>query len=63
MKVIPEKRVVRTKPDIYVFIVRSFSYDICPKSDSKVFGSNKTTGPKQDNQNQLRSPMPEGGEP
>jgi hypothetical protein len=34
MKVIPEKRVVRTKPDIYVFIVRSFSYDICPKSDS-----------------------------
>jgi hypothetical protein len=28
-----------------------------------VFGSNKAKGPKQDNQNQLRSPMPEGGEP
>ena len=31
--------------------------------DLKVFGSNKTKGPKQDNQNRLRSPMPEGGEP
>ena len=29
----------------------------------KVFGSNKTKEPKQDSQNQLRSPMPEGGEP
>jgi hypothetical protein len=27
------------------------------------FGSNKTKGPKQDNQNQLRSYMPEGVEP
>ena len=30
----------------------------------KVFGSNKTKGPKQDSKNQpLRSYMPEGGEP
>jgi hypothetical protein len=29
----------------------------------KLIGSNKTKGPKQDNQNQLRSPMSEGGEP
>jgi len=29
----------------------------------KVFGSMKTKRPKQDNQNSLRSPMPEGGEP
>ena len=29
----------------------------------KVFGSNKTKGPKQDYQNWLRSPMSEGGEP
>jgi len=28
---------------------------------SKVFGSNKTTMPKQDCQSWLRSPMPEGG--
>jgi len=27
------------------------------------FGSNKTKGPKQDSQNPLRSPMPEGGKP
>jgi hypothetical protein len=27
----------------------------------KVFGSNKTKGPKEDNQNQLRSAMPKGG--
>jgi hypothetical protein len=27
------------------------------------FGNNKTKGPKQDSQNQLRSPMSEGGEP
>ena len=27
------------------------------------FGSNKTKGPKQKNQNRLRSPMPEAGEP
>ena len=27
------------------------------------FGSNNTKGPKQDSQNQLRSPIPEGGEP
>ena len=26
-----------------------------------VFGSNKNKEPKQDRQNQLRSPMPEGG--
>ena len=29
----------------------------------KVFGSNKTKGHKQDSQNRLWSPMPEGGEP
>jgi hypothetical protein len=28
----------------------------------KVFGNKKTKGPKQDSQNRLRSPMPEGGE-
>ena len=28
-----------------------------------LFGRNKTKGSKQDNQNRLRSPMPEGGEP
>jgi hypothetical protein len=28
----------------------------------KVFGSKKTKGPKQDSQNRLWSPMPEGGE-
>jgi len=27
------------------------------------FGSNETKGPKQYSQNQLWSPMPEGGEP
>jgi hypothetical protein len=27
------------------------------------FWNNKTKGPKQDSQNRLRSPMPEGGEP
>ena len=27
------------------------------------FRSNKTKGPKQDSQNRLMSPMPEGGEP
>ena len=27
------------------------------------FGSNKAKGPKQDSQIQLRSPMPDGGEP
>ena len=27
------------------------------------FGSNKTKGPKHDSQNQLRSPMPEEGQP
>jgi len=30
-------------------------------NNSKVFGSNKTQGPKQDSQNWLRSPMPVGG--
>jgi len=29
----------------------------------KIFGSKKTKGPKQDNQNLLRSPMSGGGEP
>jgi hypothetical protein len=29
----------------------------------KIVGSNKTKGPKQDIQNRLRLPMPEGGEP
>jgi len=29
----------------------------------KNFGNNKTKGHKQDSQNHLRSPMPEGGEP
>jgi hypothetical protein len=29
----------------------------------KNFGSNKFKGPKQESQNLLRSPMPEGGEP
>ena len=29
----------------------------------KVFACNKTTGPKQDSQNRLRSSMSEGGEP
>jgi hypothetical protein len=29
----------------------------------KSFGSNKTKESKQDSQNRLRSPMPEGGEP
>ena len=35
------------------------------KPNNLNFGSNKTKGPKQDSQNQLRSPtcMPEGGEP
>jgi len=28
-----------------------------------VFGSNKTKVPKQDSQNRLGPPMPEGGEP
>jgi hypothetical protein len=28
----------------------------------KIFGSNKTKGPKQDSQNRLRSPMPGGGQ-
>jgi hypothetical protein len=28
-----------------------------------VVWSNKTKGPKQDSQNWLRSPIPEGGEP
>jgi hypothetical protein len=32
------------------------------KSSNLNFGSNKTKGPKQDSQNQLRSPMSEGGE-
>jgi hypothetical protein len=29
----------------------------------KVFGSNRTKEPKRSNQNQIRSPMPEGREP
>ena len=29
----------------------------------KIFGSNKTKESKQDSQNLLKSPMPEGGEP
>jgi hypothetical protein len=29
----------------------------------KIFRSNKTKGHKQDRQNQLRSPMPDGGDP
>jgi len=33
------------------------------KPNNLNFGSNKTKGPKQDSQNRLRSPMPEGGEP
>jgi hypothetical protein len=33
-----------------------------PKYNLKVFGSKKTKGPKQDSQNRLWSPMPEGGE-
>ena len=37
-----------------------------PSSDmlnSKVFGSNKTKGLKQDSQNRPRTPIPDGGEP
>jgi hypothetical protein len=33
------------------------------KSFKGLFRSKKTKGPKQDCQNQLRPPMPEGGEP
>ena len=29
----------------------------------KIFGSNKTQGPKQGSQNQLRLLIPDGGEP
>jgi hypothetical protein len=32
------------------------------KQEKKSFGSNKTKGPKQDSQNQIRSPISEGGE-
>ena len=43
--------------------VRSKSKKIGKPNNYKVFESNKTKGPKQDIQNQLRSRMPEGGEP
>ena len=33
------------------------------KSNNLKFGSNQSKGPKQDSQNQLRSTMPDGGEP
>ena len=40
-------------------------HQVRSKSKAKyftIFGSIKTKGPKQDSQNQLRSPMTEGGE-
>ena len=37
--------------------------NIGKSNNIKVFGSNKTKGPKQVSQNQLRSPILEGGEP
>jgi len=43
--------------------VRSKSKDRKFSKIIKSFGSNKTKGPKQDPQNQLKSPMSEEGEP
>jgi hypothetical protein len=42
--------------------VRSQSKDWKAKKKF-IFGTNKNKGPKPDSQNQLRSPMSEGGEP
>ena len=43
--------------------VECYSRKIGRSNNLKVFGINKAKGPKQDSQNQLRSLMPEGGEP
>jgi hypothetical protein len=52
-----QKRYVRTKLDIYVFIASSGTLKIEGLKD------NKTKGPQLDGQYRLRSSMPEGGEP
>jgi hypothetical protein len=44
------------------FIRHTQSQKIGKPNNLKVFGSNKTKEPKQDSQNQLRSPVSEGGE-
>jgi hypothetical protein len=44
------------------FIRYAQNHKIGKPNNFKVFGSNKTKGHKQDNQNRLRSYTPEGGE-
>jgi hypothetical protein len=44
------------------FIGYSQYRNIGRPNNLKVFGSNKTKGPKHNNQNLQKSPMPEGGE-
>jgi hypothetical protein len=41
-----------------------FFHQVCSKPNNlKVIGKKKTKGAKKDSKNQLRSPMPDGGEP
>jgi hypothetical protein len=46
-----------------VMVVRFKNQKIGKPNNLIVFGSNKARGPKQDSQNWLWSPIPEGGEP
>jgi len=48
---------------IHVENVIVFILNVITKRRYESFESKSTRGPKQDRQNRLRSPMPEGGEP
>jgi hypothetical protein len=48
--------------DSGIIVIKYVQNQKIGKQEKKSFGSNKTKGPKQDSQNQIRSPISEGGE-